>query len=193
VIALLDDDASQAGEPTLNPLLWFALSALCVRMPSLADRPADRLLIARAVLPTLAMRMGRPPADLDQDAAEMIARAGWPGNLRQMRATLSAALAEHRQSGPITGAEIGQAMDRSQSIVHQQTRDRGTPLLPLDTVFATTNFSMPELEREMYEAAVARADGNVSAAARLLGITRAQLAYRLGARPARRKAPADSR
>jgi DNA-binding protein Fis len=40
------------------------------------------------------------------------------------------------------------------------------------------SFSLPILERALYEAAVERAEGNVSAAARMLGLTRPQLAYR---------------
>jgi transcriptional regulator with AAA-type ATPase domain len=43
-------------------------------------------------------------------------------------------------------------------------------------------FSLSELERSAYQAAVGRARGNLSAAARLLGLTRPQLAYRLGTR-----------
>jgi transcriptional regulator with GAF, ATPase, and Fis domain len=39
-------------------------------------------------------------------------------------------------------------------------------------------FSLPMLERALYEAAVMRSGGNVSAAARILGLTRPQLAYR---------------
>ena len=43
-------------------------------------------------------------------------------------------------------------------------------------------FSLSAFERSTYEAAVNRTAGNLSAAARLLGLTRAQLAYRIGLR-----------
>ena len=42
--------------------------------------------------------------------------------------------------------------------------------------------ALEEIERQIYDAAVARTDGNLSAAARLLGISRAQLSYRLTAK-----------
>ncbi len=41
---------------------------------------------------------------------------------------------------------------------------------------------LPEVEAQIYAAALAQADGNLSAAARLVGLTRAQFAYRI--RPA---------
>jgi DNA-binding NtrC family response regulator len=190
VIALLDDENADADDQPLNSLLWYALSALTVRMPSLAERPGDRLPIAYALLPTLAARMGRPVPELDPDAAELIGQEEWPGNVRQMRAVLSAAIAVHRQPGPIGGAEIARQL-RRRPVASRRPIVEGIPgPLPLDKVLSSTNFSMPELEREMYAAAVRRADGNVSAAARLLGISRAQLAYRLAAHSGRQKAAA---
>ena len=52
----------------------------------------------------------------------------------------------------------------------------------LDRMLEEGGFSLTEFERTTYEAAVSRTAGNLSAAARLLGLTRAQLAYRIGAR-----------
>ena len=52
----------------------------------------------------------------------------------------------------------------------------------LDRMLEEGGFSLSEFERSAYQAAVDRTAGNLSAAARLLGLTRAQLAYRIGAR-----------
>jgi transcriptional regulator with GAF, ATPase, and Fis domain len=51
----------------------------------------------------------------------------------------------------------------------------------LDRLAESGTVSLPALEHRLMDEAVARAGGNLAAAARLLGLTRAQLAYRLKA------------
>jgi DNA-binding NtrC family response regulator len=148
-------------------------------MPPLAERPADRLAIACALLPTIAARMKLPVPKLDPGAATAIEQASWPGNLRQMRSVLSAVLAAHRQEGPVTRTEVEAGYDRSARMTSPADAGQKAGLgVWLDGALADGSFSMASFEREAYGAAVARADGNLSAAARLLGLTRAQLAYR---------------
>jgi transcriptional regulator with GAF, ATPase, and Fis domain len=48
-----------------------------------------------------------------------------------------------------------------------------------DSAVLKGGLSMHALERQLYKEAISRADGNLSAAARSLGLTRAQLAYRI--------------
>ena len=71
VIALAAVDSS--GAPRLCCELRYALSALTVRMPSLAERRGELVEIARSMLPVLAARMGVDTPTLDDDAAEVIA------------------------------------------------------------------------------------------------------------------------
>jgi transcriptional regulator with GAF, ATPase, and Fis domain len=60
-------------------------------------------------------------------------------------------------------------------------RDGATPSSDslFDKAFMSSGLSINALERQLYQEAIARADGNLSAAARSLGLTRAQLAYRI--------------
>lgn len=182
VIVLANSDLPSAAN--VDASLWYAVSALWVHMPSFAERAGDRLAIARALLPFLAARAGQSPPALDQSAARSIEKAGWPGNLPEMRAVLAASLANHPAGGPLTGAEIEAQLARL-------TRMSDCPADPedvwlgrwLERALSSGNFSMAALERQIYDAAVARTDGNLSAAARLLDLTRAQLAYRLGTTP----------
>jgi transcriptional regulator with AAA-type ATPase domain len=57
--------------------------------------------------------------------------------------------------------------------------DPAAPAGLLDTLGDAGGISLPSLERRLMDEAVARSGGNLAAAARLLGLTRAQLAYRL--------------
>jgi hypothetical protein len=171
----------QSSSPLLHASLQYALSALTVRMPSLAQRPADRLAIANALLPVLASRMRVSRPELDTSAAAAIERAEWPGNVQQMRSVLAAAMAAHRDEGHITGREIETQLDHLRPTSSNSNAEENAGFDPwLDRMLSTGDFSMAELERQIYSLAVARTAGNLSAAARVLGITRAQLAYRVG-------------
>ncbi len=179
--AIPPDGRSKAS--ALHPSLRYALSALTVRMPSLAERPArDRLAIARILLSVLRARMGLSAPELDETATSAIEQADWPGNIHQMRSVLGAALASHRREDkPMSGAEIEAQIDGLQSTLGEPTAETPSFQHWLDQAFSAGGFHMAELEHQIYQAAVARTEGNLSAAARLIGLTRAQLAYRLGA------------
>jgi transcriptional regulator with AAA-type ATPase domain len=112
-----------------------------------------------------------------------IEQAAWPGNLRQLRAVLSAVLATHRNDQPVSRLEIAAQLLRfpaAASVTGEGAESRLQPLL--NQLLDDGGFSLSDLERSAYQAAVERAHGNLSAAARLLGLTRPQLAYRLGTR-----------
>jgi activator of aromatic catabolism/V4R domain-containing protein/regulatory Fis family protein/sigma-54-interacting transcriptional regulator len=167
-----------ARDPAVRRELWLALAVAPIEMPALADRPGDRLALAEALLPGLARRVGRTEASLDPEAARFIADSPWPGNLPEMRAVLMAVLAARAPSGPIGSQEI--AVQQARLSDPPKARDD----LPswLGAALDAGGLSMEALEREVYAAATARTGGNLSAAARLLGLSRAQLAYRLNAK-----------
>ncbi len=182
--------ATPAGQPHNNGRaqleasgLWYAVSSLRVRMPTFAERRGDMLAIGRALLAELSARMGQPLPQLDERAATRIEKASWHGNLRQMRAVLGAAVAGHDGNGPISAAEIDVPLQHLRSAEGHAADETGAALRPwIDSTLRTGRLSLPEIETEAYRAAVAQSSGNLSAAARLLGITRAQLAYRLKTR-----------
>jgi transcriptional regulator with AAA-type ATPase domain len=183
VLALVDCDPS-AGLPvpsSLSSELWYALSALTIRMPRLDERRGQCVAMAQALMSMLAARMGIEQPQLDNSAGKAIERATWPGNLRQMRTVLSAALAAHRDDKAVSRAEIEAQLLRFPFTTAGIGDDAQRKLRPLlEQLLDDGGFSLSELERSAYQAAVDRSRGNLSAAARLLGLTRAQLAYRLG-------------
>jgi transcriptional regulator with AAA-type ATPase domain len=184
VLALVGYDPS-AGTPARlwSMELWYALSAATVRLPRLDERDGQRVAIAQALMPVLAARMGVARLSLDRSAMKAIEQETWPGNLRQMRAVLSAVLATHRDAQPVSRLEIETQLVRfpGATPVGGEATAGGLQAL-LKQLLDDGGFSLLELERSAYQAAVDRARGNLSAAARLLGLTRPQLAYRLGTR-----------
>ena len=139
--------------------------------------------MAQALISMLAARMGIDPPQLDGSASKAIEQAAWPGNLRQMRTVLSAVLAAHSGDQPVSRADIEAQLRRFPF---------AAAALGDDTQRELRAAVGPDARRGRLFSFGAGAVGlpgghgsggwKLSAAARLLGLTRAQLAYRIGAR-----------
>ncbi|MFE3838202.1 XylR N-terminal domain-containing protein [Pseudogemmobacter sonorensis] len=149
----------------LLPSLWLRLAPLAVEMPGLAQR-ADLDAVAQERMGMIAARLGLPPpaglpplrgkiADLDQlDGVLSLLAIGGSGGAAATADDLEAALARIRPQ---------RAEDDDGWIAAR---------------IAAGGFSLPAHEARIRALALAQTGGNLSAAARLLGITRPQLAYR---------------
>jgi two-component system NtrC family response regulator len=139
--------------------LLYRLNAVTVRIPPLRERAGDALLLARFFLAKFAREHGRRLRGFDAAASEAIAAHRWPGNVRELenRVRRAALMSE----GPLVGIgdlEIAPAAVDS---------DGGGDL--------DLRSARLRAEREAIERALARSSGSLSAAARLLGISRPTL------------------
>ena len=73
--------------------LYYRLNVVTLRLPSLAERPEDIALLARHFLETLAPRYGREKASFAPEALELLGKARWPGNVRQLHNVVEQACA----------------------------------------------------------------------------------------------------
>jgi len=179
-IIALSDEERPTGSPSLSPELRSALAGLAIRLPRFSERSGQVGTIANALLPMLATRMGMETPSLDDAAARHIENHAWSGNLHQMRSVLTAVLLDHSNQSPITAPEIERQI-AGDPLSHTGRADRmDAPVSDLvGALMEAPEFSLPDFEQSIYRAALERAGGNLSAAARVLGLTRAQLAYRV--------------
>jgi two-component system NtrC family response regulator len=136
--------------------LFYRISEVSLTLPPLRSRPADAVVLARALLRRAAQELPRAPKSFTDDALVAIQRHDWPGNVRELENKVrSAAILA---SGPqLTADDLGLA------------DGTGTPaVLNLKTV-------RTRAERQAVEQAMAMTGGNVSQSAELLGITRPTL------------------
>jgi hypothetical protein len=181
VIAISDESRPQ-GASTLSPDLRSAFSGLAVRLPRFSERHGQLGDIADALLPILAARMGIQPPSLDTAAVKHIEGQPWPGNLNQMRSVLTAVLSARSGDDPISAREIEtQHASIAVPLPAAGKAESGDASLAdlIGSVMDAQAFNLPDFEQSIYRAALERAGGNLSAAARVLGLTRAQLAYRV--------------
>lgn len=72
--------------------LYYRLNALTLHMPALRERGADVELLARVLLRRIAAALGRKVLSFDREAIAAIQAYSWPGNARELIATLRRAL-----------------------------------------------------------------------------------------------------
>lgn len=132
--------------------LWYRIAEIVVRIPTLAERHGDAALLARHFTQRFAADMRRPVRQLSAPALAAINAWHWPGNIREL---------ENRIKRAVIMAE-------------------GTRILPadLDLVEPESGADLnlrsvrEAADRRAIKLALAQTEGNISGAARLLGISR---------------------
>jgi two-component system, NtrC family, response regulator len=157
VCATHRDLKAMVADGSFREDLYYRLAEIVVPIPSLAERPGDAVLLARHFLRRNAAAEGTPPRELSADAAAAIEGWGWPGNVRELenRIKRAAIMAEGKT---ITPADLDLGDNASSS-----------------TDFVNLRAVRDGAERQAIGRALAVSDNNISAAARLLGISRPTL------------------
>jgi transcriptional regulator with GAF, ATPase, and Fis domain len=146
--------------------LWYRLCVFAIELPPLRARPGDVAYLLRRELPALVARLRVPPRAIKPEFVEVFARHAWPGNVRELLHALERALLlAEGDALDAASAHAAIAMGR----IEEGLGPAGSPAPP-DTESAP--------DRDL--AAVLReTGGNVSRAARRLGIARSTLRWQI--------------
>ena len=156
-----------------------------MQMP--ADRPEDVQEIAQVMLADLAELTGMAHATLDPEAAASLGALPWTGNLPQLRAVLTAVLLDRSATGPLAAGKIDNQFARISHVPDSRDKETGAVAKGIsDGNLAGKIGSIEALEQQLHAEAITQSKGNLSAAARILCLTRAKLAYRLKKAPGSR-------
>ncbi|MBO9714055.1 PEP-CTERM-box response regulator transcription factor [Sphingomonas sp.] len=134
--------------------LYYRLAEIVVRIPSLAERPGDAGLLARHFLKKYAAQMHSAARSFAPDALAAIDGWGWPGNVRELenRVKRAVIMADGKS---IAAADLDLATADAAPINLKAAREGA--------------------DRKAIRHALARAEGNISSTAKLLGISRPTL------------------
>jgi len=149
------------------------LSVAVIRIPPLRERPGDAVVLARGLLTDFCRRYGVPPRTLSPDAESSITRYPWPGNVRELANTMERVVL-FSDEDPVTVDALGIGPGAATA-----ARLAVVPSGEVQIDFPEGGLSLEAVERTLLIMALDKAAGNVSAAARLLGITRDTLRYRM--------------
>ena len=150
--------------------LYHRLDLFRVRLPPLRERGDDIVVLAEELLVRVCRRYGQKPPSIPADGKARLRAYRWPGNVRELAHELERAVVFGGERG-LAFAHLGLA-DGAQAGV---TADWMRP----GFVFPENGFSLETAIDQLVAQAVRQAGGNISAAARLLGVSRDVVRYRL--------------
>jgi DNA-binding NtrC family response regulator len=157
------DEARLFDAAVFRADLLFRLNTIVIRVPPLREHPEDVPLLLRHYLASYERQYQRPVRDVAVTAMDSLARHAWPGNVRALRHACERAVILGQ------GAEYGLG-------------DFGLVAAAVagTNMAATADMTLDALERVAVGATLAQFNGNISHAARALGISRAALYRKLG-------------
>lgn len=170
VCATNRDPLAAVASGILREDLYYRLNVISLHLPPLRERGDDVLLIAAQLLTRMAAEEGKRFTCLSADAADYLCGESWPGNVRQLQNVLRRAVVMN--DGEVLTAAMLPPRESLPSLPPPVQSERAGKSL------AAT--SLRAMERAMIEKAISDCSGNISAAARLLGVNPSTLHRKRG-------------
>jgi transcriptional regulator with GAF, ATPase, and Fis domain len=148
--------------------LYYRLGVFEIGLPPLRDRAEDVLELADLFLREISETVGRPAAGFERDAKRDLLTYPWPGNVRELRNAIERA---------VILADGG--LIRSEHLPVVSARKTPPITEAANAPLPAGGVNLDALERSLVVKALAQARHNKTRAAKLLGLTRAQLYSRI--------------
>ncbi|CAN5853494.1 N/A [soil metagenome] len=168
------------ADGTFRADLYFRLAVVPVLLPALRERADDIIQIAELCVARVAQRIGRDVDSLDATAKAALIAYAWPGNVRELSHLIERAVLLARRAC-LSAADL--------AIPGQKVKfARGTEAfvaLPAPAVVTQSvdtldlRAALENVERDLIDRALAKAGGNRTEAAALLGLNRTTLVEKL--------------
>ncbi|MEQ8230219.1 MAG: sigma 54-interacting transcriptional regulator, partial [Gammaproteobacteria bacterium] len=149
--------AARLADGSFRLDLYHRLNVIDIHLPPLRDRPEDIPLLARHFLARECTRRGVPLPELDPSLLAALGAYHWPGNVRELANVCRRALLV-AQGSRISSADLP-ALLQGQAA-------------PVETPPGPASRSLRSISDDAIRAALEAADGNLTEAARQLGINR---------------------
>ncbi len=161
------DLEKRVREGRFRPDLYFRLNVVKISVPPLRLRREDIPALCAHFITRISQELGRPAVGLSPRALQLLERWHWPGNVRELRNAIERALVLHQDATELRPEHLPLEL----SVAPASSAASPGPAEGAESLF--------DAERRLIERSMERARGNQSEAARLLGITRHTLRYRL--------------
>lgn len=164
--------------------LYFRLAVCPIHIPPLRERRGDIPVLIRHFLEIFVARYGKPLAGVSMEAVGFLLTHEFPGNVAELESLIERAVIL-----AVEGEAIQLTHLQSPADLHSPTFFRVSQsgqlerygsdqqLADIEHILRGTK-TLEDVENELIAKAVAQCNGNLSQAAKLLGLTRPQLAYR---------------
>jgi transcriptional regulator with PAS, ATPase and Fis domain len=150
--------------------LYFRLNVVPIEMPPLRKRGSDIDTLALHLLDRASKDLGREVPGITNEALDALRRYPWPGNVRELRNVIDRIVILKQGNDAI-------ALDELPSEIRSASRAAERPGCPFE--LPETGVDLEAVEKGLIEQALERTKNNQSQSARLLGISRFALRYRM--------------
>ena len=172
VCATNRDITQMVSDGTFREDLYYRVNVFPVTLPPLRDRGGDVLLLARTFLRKFSHDMGKTVSHISREASSLLSSYRWPGNIRELENVIERAV--------ILCDDDAIGVD---SLPPELRRDEPPGVEPGDPnrrfMLPPDGIRLEDLEKDLLIQALERTKYNQTRAAKLLGLTRATLRYRL--------------
>ena len=150
--------------------LFFRLNVLRVAVPPLRDHVEDVPMLTAHFVARFNQEMRGQVKGIAPAAMALLQGYHWPGNVRELRNVIERAFILHAGADEIRPEHLPPELRRAPA---PRPSERGAPAV------AEQGLALDDVEKRLIAEAMERASGNQSKAARLLGVSRDTLRYRL--------------
>jgi DNA-binding NtrC family response regulator len=148
--------------------LYYRLNVVPINVPPLRERKEDIPFLAMHFVKKISEDLGSGPRALSPAAMDRLVSHSWPGNVRELENTIE-------RSMVLTGSEVLQPSDIRIEAPRNSQSSQSAQQLPV----LPEGETLEHWEQMIIKEALRRANNNKSQAARMLGLTRNALRYRL--------------
>jgi len=182
ITACNEDPQSLIDQQLMRKDFYYRISALSVHIPTLKDRKEDIALLAAHFARQLSEEYGKPGLTLTPDMLDVLNHHDWPGNVRELRHVIEHAVHQANvEEQEFKLSHFPAYLTKDLSVIHStfKTSADGHPTQPIPPSAKTLNDLLDAYEQNVVQEALDRANGNISKAAKALGLSRQNLQYRI--------------
>jgi DNA-binding NtrC family response regulator/tetratricopeptide (TPR) repeat protein len=160
--------------------LYYRLNVIRLRVPPLRERRSEIPTIVNYYVNHYSAKFGRKDIQITPQAVDLLMVSDWPGNVRQLCNEIQRTVARAEDGTVITPEQLSPELKRTSSPTTPSAASIASiPSANLSSTGGTLADALAEVERRMISDALRRHGGNISRAARELGLTRRGLYLKL--------------
>jgi hydrogenase-4 transcriptional activator len=162
--------------------LYYRLNVIRLRVPPLRERRSEIPTIVNYYVNHYSAKFGRHEIQITPQAVDLLMVADWPGNVRQLCNEVQRVVARSEDGALITAEQLSPELRRMSTVAtpaNVAAFGAGQDSSVNVPANATLNEALAEVERKMIREALRKHNGNISRAARELGLTRRGLYLKL--------------
>jgi two-component system NtrC family response regulator len=147
------------GDGRFREDLYYRLAEIVVKIPSLAERPGDAVLLARHFVNRFGRELNTRVQSMSADAVAAVDAYSWPGNVRELENRIKRAV----------------IMADGKTVTAEDLDLPGSSGASEEELALNLRAAREVADRRAIRQAMSRTDNNISGAAKLLGISRPTL------------------